>query len=83
MDHIHNRPAEENQTPGKIVILPSSSSPCGHRAMHQHYQDAVATVDKNSSPDYFVTFKSKPKWQEITENLCPGEWAQDRPDLLA
>ena len=24
-----------------------------------------------------------PKWQEITENLEPGEEASDRPDLVA
>ena len=51
--------------------------------MQQHYQDAMAIVQKFGKPDLFLTFTCNPKWQEITENLYDGQYAYDRPDLVS
>lgn len=71
-----------NARVGKIVILPSSfiGSP---RNMLQNYQDAMAIVRKFGKPDLFITMTCNPKWQEIEENLLPGQSTSDRPDLVA
>lgn len=79
-DHIENMPQNSGVQAG--VILPSSfqGSP---RNMKERCADAMSIFAKHGSPDLFITFTANPKWQEIKENLQPGEEASDRPDLLA
>ena len=67
---------------GQRTILPSTfiGSP---RHMIQQYQDAMAIVRDTSNPDLFITFTANPQWPEITENILPGQTAQDRPDIVS
>ncbi|CAN6580175.1 unnamed protein product [Malus baccata var. baccata] len=63
------------------TILPSSfvGSP---RDMYQRYQDAMTLVQKYGRPDIFLTMTCNPNWEEISDELLPGQAPQDRPDLL-
>ena len=64
-----------------MVVLPSTfvGSP---RALKENFEDAVAIIKKYGKPDLFITFTCNPKWREISENLYPGQTANDRPDLF-
>ena len=42
----------------------------------------MAIIKKYGKPDLFTTFICNPKWRKITENLYPGQTANDRPDLV-
>lgn len=81
-DHINSMASEAGLRAGVPLILPSTfiGSP---RSMQQNFQDAMAIVREYGKPDLFVTFTCNPKWKEITENLFPGQYAHDRPDLVA
>ena len=63
-------------------ILPDSFIG-GPRHMHRLCQDGVAIIRHCGKPDLFITMTCNPKWPEITENLLPGQQAQDRPDLVS
>ncbi|XP_065682302.1 uncharacterized protein LOC136095521 [Hydra vulgaris] len=80
-EHISNIANDRNIRPGRIVVLPSSyvGSP---RALKENFEDAMAIIKKYGKPDLFITFTCNPKWREITENLYPGQNANDRPDLV-
>lgn len=82
IDHIGSVAEQQGLNPGKPVILPSScqGSP---RNMTQNYLDAMAIVREYGTPDLFITMTCNPKWNEITENLGPGQSAEFRPDLVA
>jgi ATP-dependent DNA helicase PIF1 len=43
---------------------------------------AMALVQKYSNPDIFLTMTCNPNWDEITQNLYPGQSAQDISDLV-
>jgi hypothetical protein len=45
--------------------------------------DAMALVQTYGKPDIFLTMTCNPNWQEIVENLLPGQTLQDRLDLVA
>ena len=79
---LNTRAERENLRLGRVVVLPSSFSG-GPRHMQQLYLDAMCMVAKLGKPDIFLTFTCNPKWEEITENLLPGQTASDRPDLVA
>jgi hypothetical protein len=82
MDHINSRAEQQQLTPGKIVVLPSSfqGSP---RAMQQSFQDAMAIVSKFGRPDLFLTFTCNPRWKDIVDALSAGQRAEHRPDIVA
>ncbi|XP_054266833.1 uncharacterized protein LOC128989005 [Macrosteles quadrilineatus] len=67
---------------GQMVILPSTfvNSP---RYLHEYTQDAFAYVRNYGRPDLFITFTCNPSWNEITDELMPGQKATDRHDLIA
>ncbi|XP_054719277.1 uncharacterized protein LOC129228620 [Uloborus diversus] len=67
---------------GKLTILPSSFTG-GPRYMHERTQDAMTYVRSYGRPDLFITFTCNPTWNEIKEELLPGQKPQDRHDLLA
>ncbi|CAH1771128.1 3983_t:CDS:2, partial [Entrophospora sp. SA101] len=72
----------ESSNIGQQIILPSSFTG-GPRQMHQLYQDGMAIVRVFGKPDLFITMTCNPQWPEITNELLPGQMAQDRPDLIA
>lgn len=67
---------------GRRTILPSTF-PEGPRARAGHFQDAMAIVRSFGKPDYFITFTANPNWQEIHDELLPGQAPHDRPDLIS
>ncbi|EFI26531.1 hypothetical protein CC1G_15819 [Coprinopsis cinerea okayama7 len=67
---------------GRRVILPSSYVG-GPRNMMQRYQDAMAVARHYRRVDLFITMTTNPNWEEITQELLPGQTAFDRPDLVA
>ena len=44
--------------------------------------DVMALVRKYGKPDIFLTMTCNPNWDEIKQDLLPGQIAQDRPDLV-
>ncbi|XP_047136782.1 uncharacterized protein LOC124813574 [Hydra vulgaris] len=80
-EHVNNIANDRNIRPGRVVVLPSSyvGSP---RALKENFEDAMAIIKKYGKPDLFITFTCNPKWREITENLYPGQTANDRPDFV-
>ena len=78
-DSMYHNEAEN--TIGRI-ILPSSytGSP---RYYNEKFQDAMAILRKYHKPDLFITMTCNPQWPEIKNNLVVGQYAQDRPDLVA
>ena len=82
IDYLSRRSEGSNTQIGKITILPSTfeGSP---RNMVQKYQDSMAIAAKFGKPDLFITMTCNPNWEEIRENLQPGETALDRPTLVS
>ena len=50
--------------------------------MRRRYMDATALVRRYGKPDIFLTMTCNPNWNEIRNELYPGQSAQDRPDLV-
>jgi Helitron helicase-like domain at N-terminus len=67
---------------GDKVVLPTSFQP-GPKAMKAAYFDAMAACKELKNPTLFVTMTANANWRGITENLLPGETANDRPDVVA
>ncbi|XP_067940438.1 uncharacterized protein [Watersipora subatra] len=85
-DYIHLRYAmaddrNANQL-GNMVILPSSftGGPC---YMHERTHDAMTYVRHYGRPDLFITFTCNSKWDEISNELLPGQQSYDRHDVVA
>ena len=55
----------------------------GRRYMHEHTQDAMTYVRNYGRPDLFITFTCNPAWEEVANELMPGQKPQHRRDLLA
>uniref|UniRef100_A0A8I6WBU2 ATP-dependent DNA helicase n=1 Tax=Hordeum vulgare subsp. vulgare TaxID=112509 RepID=A0A8I6WBU2_HORVV len=67
---------------GKRIVLPRTF-PGGDRDMQRMFLYAMAIVQRWGKPDYFITMTCNPYWEEITQELLPGQLPQDRPDLVA
>lgn len=87
-NYVHLQDAvrnDENVNPnnlGQMVILPSTfvNSP---RYLHMYTQDAFAYVRTYGRPDLFITLTCNPNWEEIVNELLPGQSATDRHELIA
>ena len=66
---------------GKQIVL-STSFIGGPRDMRRRYMDAMALVRKFGKPDIFLTMTCNPNWDEIKNELYPGQTSQDHPDLV-
>jgi hypothetical protein len=73
---------EDASEVGKRMVL-SPTFIGGPRDMRRRYMDAMALVRKYGKPDVFLTMTCNPNWDEIKNELCPGQCAQDHPDLMA
>jgi len=51
--------------------------------VHSRFMDAMALVTRYGKPDFFVTVTCNPYWDEIVQQLLPGQMPQDRPDIVA
>ncbi|XP_020262380.1 uncharacterized protein LOC109838340 [Asparagus officinalis] len=67
---------------GKRIVLPSLFI-SGPRDMRRRYLDAMSLVQQFGKPDIFITMTCNPEWEEITEELHPGQTHNDRPDLTS
>ncbi|XP_073362423.1 uncharacterized protein [Aegilops tauschii subsp. strangulata] len=67
---------------GVRIVLPGTY-PGGDRDMKKRHMDAMAIVHTYGKPDIFLTMTCNPTWEEITNELLPGQTAQDRPDIVA
>ena len=76
-EQVINLRNNHNVRPGRVVALPSTyaGSP---RALKEKFEDAKSLMKKYGKPDLFITFTCNPKWREVTENLFPGQTANDR-----
>ena len=65
---------------GKRIIMPPShkGSP---RAIKSDFLDSSAVVTETGRPHNFITVTCNPNWDDIVENLLPGETAHDRLDI--
>ena len=61
---------------GKRTILPSSYTG-GDRFMQQLFQDSMAIVRHFGRLTLLITFTANPKWEEIVQELLPGQSAID------
>ena len=50
--------------------------------MHQNYQDAIGLLQRFGKPHLLITMTTNPDWNEIQEQLKPGETSLDRPDIV-
>ena len=67
---------------GQRVILPSSYTG-GPRNTNQAHQDSMSLARRYRKVDAFLTMTTNPLWEEIVQELEPGQTAYDRPDLVA
>ncbi|XP_073359742.1 uncharacterized protein [Aegilops tauschii subsp. strangulata] len=67
---------------GTRIVLPGTY-PGGDRDMKKRHMDAMAIVHTYGKPDIFLTMTCNPKWEEITNELLPGQTVQDQPDIVA
>ena len=65
---------------GMKMILPNSfiGGPRHYRELYLNTLEVVRTI---GTPTLTLTITCNPNWQEIQENLKPGQCANDRPDL--
>jgi len=66
---------------GKRTVL-STTFVGGPRDMRRRSMDAMALVRKYGKPYILLTMTFNPNWDEIKQDLLPGQIAQDRPDLV-
>lgn len=78
-DALHSEDGNPASVGQRIVL--SSTFVGGPRYLLERQQDAMAYVHKFGKPDLFLTMTCNPSWQEITDELLPGQSAADRPDL--
>ena len=74
---------DDNHQPAIGRKILSSSFVGSPRWYNSQFQDGMAIVREYHKPDYFITMTCNPKWPEITNQMEPGQTAQDRPDLVA
>ncbi|XP_073362457.1 uncharacterized protein [Aegilops tauschii subsp. strangulata] len=67
---------------GKRIVLPGTHQG-SNRDMKRRHMDAMALVQTSGKPDIFLTMTCNPSWEEILNELLPGQTPQDRPDLVA
>ncbi|XP_074603972.1 uncharacterized protein LOC141857378 [Brevipalpus obovatus] len=80
VDYVSAR-ENNNERIGRRMYLPSTFPGCA-RNMKQHFLDAMAIVKEYGKPDLFITFTCNPNWPEIKQELHPGQYPTDRPDLI-
>ncbi|XP_066341099.1 uncharacterized protein [Miscanthus floridulus] len=66
---------------GKRIVL-SKDFHGSDRDVHARFMDAMTLVTRFGKPDLFITMTCNPYWNEIMEELLPGQIAQDRPDVV-
>ena len=60
-----------SQTGCRIVL--SKYFPGSDRNVHSRYMDVMALITRYGKLDFFVIMTSNPYWDEIVEQLLPGQ----------
>jgi hypothetical protein len=66
---------------GQCTVLPSFYIG-SLRHQQQRYQDAIAITRYFKKIDLFIMMTANPNWDEVTQELFPGQTSYDRPDLV-
>ena len=80
VDTIAAGEARASET-GRRIVLPKNF-PGSDRDVQARYLDATTLVQRYGKPDYFITMTCNPYWDEITQELLPGQTAQDRAEIV-
>ena len=64
-----------------MTILPAFYTGSDHW-YYNHYQDAMALVQKYGKPTFFVTFTFDVNCPEVKRELKQGQTPYDRPDVI-
>jgi hypothetical protein len=81
VDSYRNGVEDASEVGKRTVLSPTFIG--GPHDMRSRYMDAMALVRKYGKPDVFLTMTCNLNWDEIKNELCPGQCAQDRLDLVA
>jgi hypothetical protein len=73
---------EDSVTPNENIYLPASFLG-SIRWSHERTADALTVARAKGPPTFFITFTCNPKWDEITEQLRPGQLPHDIPEVVA
>uniref|UniRef100_A0A453JKG8 ATP-dependent DNA helicase n=1 Tax=Aegilops tauschii subsp. strangulata TaxID=200361 RepID=A0A453JKG8_AEGTS len=80
VDSLHAGEGRADSVEKRTVLATSFIG--GPRDMRRRYMDAMALVRRYGKPDIFLTMTCNPNWDEIRQELYPGQTPQDRPDLV-
>uniref|UniRef100_K4A156 ATP-dependent DNA helicase n=1 Tax=Setaria italica TaxID=4555 RepID=K4A156_SETIT len=72
---------DANEVGKRTVLSPTFIG--GPRNMRRRYMDAMTLVRKFGKLDIFLTMTCNPNWDEIKNELYPGQSPQDHPDLVS
>jgi hypothetical protein len=73
VDNYRTGVEEANEVGKRTVLSPMFIG--GPRDMRRRYMDAMALVRKYGQPDIFLTMMCNPNWDEIKNELYPGQCA--------
>jgi hypothetical protein len=73
VDSYRNGVEDASEVGKRTVLSPTFIG--GPRDMRRRYMDAMALVRKYGKPDVFLTMTCNPNWDEIKNELCPGQCA--------
>jgi hypothetical protein len=79
-EHVASDDASE-EMPEDYVRVPSSFVG-GARNMIQRYYDVCAVMNRYGIPTLFVTFTANPQWQEVKDEMFPGQHSNDRSEMV-
>ena len=71
LDTLAAEEARASQASRRIVL--SKDFPRSDRDVHSRYMDAMALITRYGKQVFFVTMTSNPYWDEIVEQLLPGQ----------
>ena len=73
--------SQSRRAHAKVVYLPSSV-PGSPRHLRKLRTDALELACRKGKPTWLITLTCNPYWDEIVNELLPGQTAADRPDLV-
>ncbi|KAK0427397.1 hypothetical protein QR680_010208 [Steinernema hermaphroditum] len=82
LEFMNDVARRRGRTVGALTYVPHyiRGSP---RYLREQFEKAVTLSNKLGKPDLFITFTASSRWQEIKENIPPGETWADHPFLVA
>ena len=85
-DAMQAAQAASGQTDPAVADDIGARLPAGHKGSkatkRNLVQDAMAVMHRYGAPDLCITFTTNPNWDEIQNNLLPGQTAVEDPALV-